>query len=133
MTDELQYSDDQSLQRAGRNLRGAEAAAAEVQRLYAQAEAAKAAFNTKFGRISHQFENELPAGARLKAEVEATARQAQAASTADDWRAVAANTASLPAIYTQEHDTDEARLDGSERGGRHKERRADVSYAEQDN
>jgi len=128
----IKYNADQSLQRAGANLGGAEEAAAEVQRLYAQAEAAKARFNEVFSRATTQMETELPAAARLNAEMEATKAQAARATSADEWRAVAANAATLPATYRREHEVDEERLSGG-RGGRHKEKRADVGYAEQDN
>lgn len=131
MTD-MQYSADQSLQRAGANLRGAEEAAAEVQRLYAQAEAAKQRFTQVFGAATQQMEDDMPSSSRLRAEMETTQRQAQRATTADEWRAVSAQAATLPATYRQEHETDEDRLAGG-RGGRHRERRADVAYAEQDN
>ena len=132
MTDDMQYRADQSLQRAGANLSAAEAAAAEVQRLYAQAEAAKQRFNQVFGAATRQMEDDMPSSSRLRAEMETTQRQAQRATTADEWRAVSAQAATLPATYRQEHETDEDRLSGG-RGGRHRERRADVAYAEQDN
>lgn len=128
----MQYNADQSLQRAGANLAGAEAAAAEIQRLYAQAEAAAEKFNEVFGRAAEQMENDLPAAARLKAEMEATKLQAQRANSADAWRAVTAQAATLPVTYRREHEVDEERLAGG-RGGRHREKRADVGVAEQDN
>lgn len=126
------YSDDQSLQRWGRNLGTIEQAIAEGARLYAEAEAYKAKLASALSAIRNQAENELPASGRVRADVEALEARARTASSADELRAVAADAAALPAVYRNEHEVDEARLNGG-RGGREREKRADVTIAEQDN
>lgn len=131
MSETLQYSDDQSLQRWGRNLGAAETHAAEVARLYAEAEAAAAEYRQKFGQITTQAETDLPTNPRLKAELQDVQAQANRAASADEWRGVSNTAAVLPAVYRSEHDTDEARLE-TPRTSRAAERRADVSAAEQD-
>ena len=131
MTD-IQYSDDQSLQRWGANLGGASAAADEVARLYAEAEAAKARFNQVFGKIATQAESELPTSPTLVADVQGVKAKADQAASCDEWRSVAAEAEQLPAVYRREHETDQDRLDAP-RGGIAQEKRADVTAATQDN
>lgn len=132
MSDTLQHSDDQSFQRWGRNLTGAEAAAAEVAAAYREAEARAEQFRAKFGAIKSQGETDMPASPRLRADVEDVHAQAQRAASADEWSGVSQNAATLPTVYRQEHETDEDRLN-TPRTSRAAERRADVSTAEQDN
>lgn len=131
MTD-IQFNDDQSLQRWGANLNGASGAADEVARLYAQAEAARARYQQRFGQVTSQAESDLPASPRLVAEVQAVKSKADQAASADAWRAVAADAEQLPALYRREHETDQDRLD-TPRNGIAQERRADVGAAVQDN
>jgi hypothetical protein len=132
MTDPMPYSDDQSLQRAGANLAALERAAAQVRAAYVRAEAEAARYNQVLGRMHQQMENDLPASSTLKADMESVVTHARRATTADEWGTVETTAATLPAVYRREHEVDEDRLAGG-RGGRHKEKRADVAYAEQDN
>lgn len=128
----MQYSDDQSLQRAGANLVGAEQAADEVARKFAEAEAAAAEWRSTFGKMRDQFETDLPTSQRLVADVQAVHVRATGAVTADGWRGVAADAAVLPSTYRVEHESDEDRL-AAPRTSRAAEKRADVATAEQDN
>lgn len=129
---DIQYSDDQSLQRWGANLKGAEEAAAEIARLYAEAESAKERFNSVFGKIKMQGETELPAAPEVMAEVESIHQRATTASSADDWHAIVIDAAGLPTTYAREHETDEDRIHAPRRS-LEAEKRADVSHASQDN
>ena len=132
MTDDnLQFNDDQSLQRWGANLKGAEAAAAEVARKYAEAEAAKEQFTAAFGRIRDQGETALPTSDRVVAEVQSIHQRATSAQSADEWRAVAADAGTLPTSYQREHETDEDRIHAPRRSLA-AEKRADVTHASQD-
>jgi len=126
------YDDDASLQRWGANLGSLEAAAAEIAADYARAEEKAAQYQAIVAKLAAQYETELPASNRLAAEVDALRGRAGQASSAEAWRSVSKDSATLPATYQREHETDEDRLAGG-RGGRHRERRADVSTAEQDN
>ncbi len=128
----LQFKSDQSLQRAGANLGAAEDAAGEVQRAFASAEAAAYQYVQTFKQMTDQMEHEMPASPRLKAEMQDLLSRANRARTADEWRAVMASAATLQGLYRREHETDEDRLNGG-RGGRDRERRADVTVASQDN
>lgn len=132
MSDNMQYADDQSLQRWGANLGGASQAADEVARLFAEAEAAKARFSEVFGKMATQAESELPTSPTLVADVQSVKVRADQAASSDEWRAVAADAEALPATYRREHETDQDRLD-SPRGGIAQEKRADVTTATQDN
>lgn len=132
MTDPMQFADDQSLQRAGKNLDGAEKAAEEVARKYAEAEEAAAAYRDAFGKMRDQFETDLPTSPRLVADVQAVHARAGDATTADAWRGVAADAAALPGAYRREHETDIDRLD-TPRTSHAAEKRADVTTAEKDN
>lgn len=128
----LSHNDDMSLQRWGRNLSAAEHAAEEVQKKYAEAEAAAAQYRAVMEKINTQYQTELPPSHRLSGDLDGVVSRAKTAVTADEWRAVAADAATLPMTYKREHETDEDRLDGG-RGGRAREKRADVGHAEQDN
>ena len=128
----MQFNPDQSLQRAGANLGGVEEAADEMAAAYAAAEAKAANFTQTFGRMVDQMVNDMPASAVLKADMEATRQKANRATTADEWREVVGQAATLKKVYDREHEVDQARLAGG-RGGRHRERRADVTTAERDN
>lgn len=131
MTD-IQFNDDQSLQRWGANLKGAEEAAAEVARLYAEAEAAKERFTSTFGKIRDQGETDLPTSDRVVADVQSLHQRATTAHSADEWRSVAADAATLPTTYQREHETDEDRVNAP-RKSHAAEMRADVARATQDN
>lgn len=131
MTNGLTHNEDASLQRWGANLKGAEDAAAEVAAKYQQAEDAAEAFRSTWGKVANQGENELPVSNRVKADVDSITTRAKKAATAAEWRSVGADAATLPAAYQREHETDEDRLNAP-RGSRARERRADVSVAEQD-
>ncbi len=128
----MQFSSDQSLQRAGANLGGVEEAADEMAAAYAAAEAKAANFTQTFGRMVEQMVNDMPASAVLKADMEATRQKANRATTADEWREVVAQAATLKKVYDREHEVDIARARG-ERGGQLREVRADVSAAMRDN
>ncbi len=132
MTDPMPFADDQSLQRAGSNLGAAEAAADEVARAYAAAEAAAAAWREAFGKMRDQFETDLPTSPRLVADVQAVHARATGATSADAWRGVASDAATLPRTYQREHQTDIDRLDAP-RTSYMAEKRADVTSAEKDN
>lgn len=128
----MSHAADQSLQRWGANLHSAEDAAAEVARLYAIAEAAADQYRDTIGKVSAQAETELPATPRMQAEVAGVHERAKTAASADSWRGVAADAATLPSIYQMEHAADEDRL-RAPRNSRVAEKRADVATAEQDN
>lgn len=127
-----QYSDDMSLQRWGANLRYAEEHAAEVARKYAEAEAYAAEYRRLYGQMAAGAETDMPASARLKADIQAVGQQANTADSADSWRGVANEAATLPTRYQQEHETDEDRL-RAPRTSLAAEKRADVTTASQDN
>lgn len=129
---DLTFNDDQSLQRWGANLKNTEDAAGEVARLYAEAEAAKERFTSTFGQMSTQGENDLPTSDRLMSEVQSIHVRATGATTADAWRAVAADAGTLPTTYQREHETDEDRL-YTPRKSQAAEKRADVTTAAADN
>ncbi len=128
----MQFSSDQSLQRAGANLAGVEEAADELRAEYAAIEAKAAKFTQTFGQMVDQMVNDMPSSAVLKADMEAMRQKANRGTTADEWREVVGQAATLRKVYSREHEVDEARLAGG-RGGRHRERRADVTTAERDN
>jgi len=128
----MNYSDDQSLQRAGANLSAAESAAEEVAKAYAAAEAAAAGWRETFGKMRTQFETDLPTSPKLVADVQAVHARASDAAGSDAWRGVAADAAALPLAYRREHETDIDRLD-TPRTSRAAEKRADVTHAEKDN
>lgn len=133
MTDsDMQFADDQSLQRWGANLAGASTAADEVARKYAEAEAARARYQEVLSKIAAQGESELPTSPRLLADVQSVLARASQAASADDWRAVSADAETLPAVFRREHETDVDRLE-TPRGGHAQERRADITAATQDN
>lgn len=128
----MPYSDDQSLQRAGANLSAFAAAAEEIRKEQARVDAMKATYVETLGKATTQMENDMPSSTRLRAEMEDTLAKAKRASDEAGWGAVAGQAGTLPGTYRREHETDEDRLAGG-RGGRHKEKRADVTVAEQDN
>jgi hypothetical protein len=128
----IPYADDQSLQRWGKNLTAAEEAANEVREAYAKAEAAKNAYNTAFGKATAQGETDLPASPKLIADMQALHKRAQEASTAEGWRHIANDAATLHPTYEREHALDQDRLDMPRKNSA-AERRADLTQAEQDN
>lgn len=129
---DIDYHDDQSLQRAGANLAGVAPAIEDLRRMQAGFEAAKARFLAAYRKMQSQWENDLPSSSRLVAEIQAVGQRVASASTADELGAAMADAETLSVTYRREHETDEDRLSGG-RGGVHRERRADVLYAEQDN
>ncbi len=131
MSSDINYSDDQSLQRWGRNLSGAAPAAAEVEAAYRRAEELKNQFQTVFGKIREQGESALPASDRLVSEIDSVHNRAAQASTAAAWRSVVADAETLPTIYQREHETDEDRVNAPRRSLQ-AEQRADVRAASQD-
>jgi hypothetical protein len=125
---EPRYTDDQSLQSWGRNLGGIKDAAAEVARLYAEAEAAKERLNAVVGKMRDQGETDLPASDQVVAEVQSLHQRATAATSADEWRSIVADAETLPGTYRREHETDEDRVHAPRRSLA-AEKRADVSHA----
>lgn len=132
----LNPRDDASLQAWGRHLGTVAPAVQEVASASSKVTEQDQVVASSLGKLAQMGESDLPASRSLTAEVQAAA--AEAKSIADDAaaldarrRALAARAETLPSRYHREHETDEARLRG-ERGGRHRERRADVSAAEQD-
>jgi hypothetical protein len=128
----IQARGDMSLQAWGKELAKLEGAADHVAHLYAQAEAAAEAYKSAINNLRTLGETELPASHTLMADVETTANKAGGASNAAAWRSVSAEAAALPVLYRNEHETDEDRLHRP-RKGLEAEKRADVSYASQDN
>lgn len=132
----IQHSDDASLQRWGRNIGSIGQALAEVADVDSKAHEAGKTVTAGIRKLAVQGENDQPASKRLVAELDHIARSSQ---RIDDEiealiaqrRALAAQAEALPARYRTDHETDEARLQG-ERGGRQREKRADVTAAEQD-
>lgn len=144
--DGLKFADDQSLQRAGRNMHQLAPAAREVQKRFAAAEeleeqarlARKRAeegaeiYNEHMKKATDQWLTDMPKSGRLQAEAESVRVTAKNAQDSDSWSKVANNAAVLPGIYFNEFDTDEGRLNG-ERGTRPQEARGDVITASGDN
>lgn len=128
----INFEEDQSLQRWGRNLEGLDEYASEVASAFARAEEAAEKYRQVARKISEQAGTELPASPRLIAEVESVAERSQHATSADDWKAVAADAGTLPTLYRMEHETDEDRMNNP-RVSHQAEMRADVSSALQDN
>jgi len=87
------------------------------------------ALAASIAKLRAQGEDELPADRGLVAEVEAIA--AELREIREDDRTAMARAEELGAQYGRAHEVDEARLAG-ERGGRAREKRADVSAAERD-
>ncbi|MFG2165499.1 hypothetical protein [Micromonospora chersina] len=132
----VQHQDDVSLQRWGRNLTTVSPA---IEELAKQADAQgqlAGAVATAVGKLAAQGDDELPAAKTVTAEAQAIAAElkqveAEQAAAAQKLRSLMGRADALGASYKRNHEVDEARLAG-ERGGRHRERRADVSQAEQD-
>lgn len=130
----VRHDDDASLQRWGRNLRTIAPALEDLAKTAEQTNRLAAAITSGVKRLAGQGEIDLPADPNLVAEAEAIAAELKAIQAEDPThrlRALAARAEVLAGQYHQRHEVDEARLSG-ERGGRHKEKRADVSTAEKD-
>jgi seryl-tRNA synthetase len=131
-----QVRDDTSLQGWGRRLKVMAGFLEELeprQQAAAQEMAEAAEITRRFA--SHGTEN-LPADARLAAEVESVADRMRALAAEQEQltarrRQILADAQALHGQYQVAHETDEARLAG-ERGGVARERMADVTVAQQD-
>lgn len=132
----IQHQDDSSLQKWGRNLTTVGPALEEFAKTTDGHAEFAGQLATAVGRLASQGDDELPAAKSVTAEAAAIAAElkqveAEAAAAAGKLRSLAGRADALGASYRRNHETDEARLAG-ERGGRHKEKRADVGQAEQD-
>lgn len=132
----IRHDEGSSLQRWGRNLKTIAPAIDELATEARKQSDVTDAIAKGVERLATQGENDLPAHPALTAEAEAIAAglrevRAEEEVRAERLRSLAARAEVLAARYGTQHETDEARLNG-ERGGRAKERRADVSAAEQD-
>lgn len=130
----IQYQDDASLHRWGRNLGTIAPAVHELAgrhgQLQAEVEQAVAVVN----QLAGQGATDVPGAKAVVAEVEAIKAELasiQGQETAAKLKRLAERAEALGALYRSHHETDEGRLNG-ERGSRAQERRADVGAAEQD-
>ncbi|PZG17825.1 hypothetical protein C1I95_14855 [Micromonospora craterilacus] len=94
------------------------------------------AVNKAVGDLVTAGQNDLPADPAVVAEVEVVQRELEQAvadheSALARLRSAAVKADALPGMYKSRHDGDERRLEG-ERGGVHREMKADVSYAQSD-
>lgn len=127
------------MQRWGQNLGSVGEAAAQVAKARELAEEAdrvareyEEAFRESYGQVADQGTNgELPTDPRLASEVESVRNRANQATTAEEWRGVAADASTLPTLYGYTHAADEDRLTNP-RGGPNTEARADSLVARQD-
>lgn len=132
----VQHQDDVSLQRWGRNLTTVSPAIEELAKGADKHGEVAGAVASAVAKLASQGEDELPAAPTVVAEAQAIAAElrqveAEQAAAAQKLRSLMGRADALGASYRRNHETDEARLAG-ERGGRHRERRADVGHAEQD-
>lgn len=121
-----------SLQAWGRCLPTVTAALAEKQQEFRRMEAELGVLAQAVSRLRTQGEDELPASPKLVSlltDVEASLARLPVIS--ELLGRMAGYAEALPSIYRSEHAGDEDRLDGT-RGGRDREKRADVTVAEQD-
>lgn len=121
-----------SLQAWGRCLPTVAAALLEKQQQFRKLEGELGELVQAVARLRGQGEEELPASPKLVgllSDVEASLSRLPAVS--ELLRNVAGYAEALPSIYRSEHAGDEDRLHGV-RGGREREKRSDVSAAEQD-
>jgi hypothetical protein len=130
-------SDDSSLFRWGQDL-GLLAPAFDEERgrHAAAAEAAKETTVAASRRLAQLGETDVPASRALSSEVSAITAEAQRLQSEHEalaarWAALRDRAEVLPTLYRREHEVDEARREG-ERGGVHREMRADVRAAQQD-
>jgi hypothetical protein len=132
----VQHEDDASLQKWGRNLKTVGPAIEDLAKKDDQQVAFGAAIAASVRKLAVQGDSDLPADKTLVAEVDSIAAelraiQAEREAQTQRLRGLAARAETLGGTYSRQHDVDEARLAG-ERGGRHREKRADVGTAEQD-
>lgn len=130
----VQHQEDASLQRWGRNLKTISPAIEDLAKAADGTSELADAIATGVSKLAQQGEDDLPAHKTLTAEAAAIAAELktiQADNPAARLRSLAARAEALGITYRQQHETDEARLAG-ERGSRAREKRADVTNAEQD-
>jgi hypothetical protein len=130
----MRYDEDASLQRWGRNLATVAPALQELATNARVAEDQAAAAAQALGRIASQGDSELPADHPLVAELEDIQRelaQINAEPVSARFGALVDRAEALTRTYRTRHEVDEERLAGG-RGGRAREKRADVTTAEQD-
>ncbi|MGA3524142.1 hypothetical protein [Melissospora conviva] len=127
---------DASLQKWGRNLRHVPGVLDEFAHATRKDAAQFEAMAASMQALANQGDSDLPAAKPLVAEAAAIAADlkaiaAERAEHDNRLRRIRERSEALSPRYLREHEVDEARLAG-ERGGRHVEKRADVSVAEQD-
>lgn len=130
----VRHDDDASLQRWGRNLKTISPAIEELLQAARQQDELAEAIASGVSKLAVQGESELPADRALVAEAEAIAAELRELMTDDRAGRLArlrARADELARSYGRLHEVDEARLAG-ERGGRAREKRADVAAAESD-
>lgn len=132
----IQHQDDASLQKWGRNLTSVSPALEELAKSTDSQGQVAGAVAAAVSRLAAQGDDELPAAKAVVAETQAIAAElkqieAEQAAAAQRLRSLMGRADALGASYKRNHEVDEARLAG-ERGGRHREKRADVTAAEQD-
>lgn len=129
-------STNPSLFRWGRDLAQLAPAVQQVQTSHRKVAEEDAALAAAFSRMAQISETDVPADSPLVAEMAAAAQEAHriaAEEAALDKRrdALAARVEVLPRMYHKHHENDEGRLAG-QRGGRQREKGADVGRGEQD-
>lgn len=130
----VRHDDDASLQRWGRNLKTISPAIEELLQAARQQDELAEAIASGVSKLAVQGESELPADRALVAEAEAIAAELRELMTDDRAGRLARlrdRADELVRSYGRLHEVDEARLAG-ERGGRAREKRADVAAAESD-
>jgi chromosome segregation ATPase len=130
------HNPDGSLQNWGRNLGTVGPALEEVGNVHASARAVHAQATAALQKLAEQAEDDLPVSPVLRAEVSGISsemRKLDAEYEGLQQRAKVLRTRAeaLPGTYKREHETDEDRLAGL-RASRTREKKADVTAAEQD-
>jgi hypothetical protein len=133
----LAFSPDQSLQRFGRNTQRLGPAFQELSKRSTEDATSWSTVANTTRKMAEQAETDLPTSPQLVAHMQGIAARASEAAelyarAAELAASVTADAESTHNLYQREHETDEERLNGG-RGGRAREKRADVGYAEQDN
>jgi hypothetical protein len=136
MDEKIDYSPDSSLQRWGRNLKTVAPALTEQANGMRSRKVEMEAVAGAMRKLSEQGDTDLPADKDVVAEMqrltrvmeEAAREQAELEAKVRRYAAVAET---LGNQYQRQHKMDEDRLNGT-RGGRAREKRADVGNAEQD-
>ncbi|MEU7609570.1 hypothetical protein [Micromonospora sp. NPDC049204] len=130
----VQHQDDASLQKWGRNLTTVSPAIEDAAKAAAVNDELLTALASSVQKLANQGDTELPASPAIVAEaasIAAALKAIEAEEVPRRLRELAARAEALGSMYRNDHEVDEARLAG-ERGGRHKEKRADVGAAELD-